>query len=46
MKAHKFVKKYRAIAWPVCSCCGLVRLRNAATDKAARAACEGREDEK
>lgn len=42
MRAHRYVK-LRALTWLVCSCCGLVRLRNAATDKAAHLPCPGGE---
>lgn len=31
---HRWVKKYKAIPWAVCACCGLIRLNNEATRKA------------
>lgn len=33
------------IAYAVCDKCGLVKLRNAATDKRVRAACPGRDED-
>lgn len=33
-----------AISWPVCKRCGLVALRNPATDRALRQPCDGLED--
>jgi hypothetical protein len=36
---HKW-RKYRAIPWLVCRCCGLVWLNNRVTRLAVRAGCE------
>ena len=33
-------RTYKCIPWPVCRCCGLIRLRNSATDAAVRAGCD------
>lgn len=40
---HAF-KMLKRLAWPVCSGCGLMLLRNEATRKAAKALCEVYED--
>ena len=35
---------YRRLSWAVCRYCGLVRLKNEATEKAVRNGCDGLED--
>lgn len=49
MTTHNFellpkAKKGRGQAWPVCRRCGLVLLKNAATQQAARQPCPGKVD--
>lgn len=49
MRAHRWRplmqgKRYAStcsLPWPVCASCGLLRLRNAATDAAVRCGCPG-----
>ncbi len=42
-RAHSWylIKRF---PWPVCKCCGLVRLKNHATEIAVRRHCDGRDD--
>ncbi len=37
-KPHSF-RPVKGLSWPVCSCCGLVRLRNPLTDWCVRNGC-------
>jgi hypothetical protein len=38
-RAHQW-KSVRGLPWPYCKCCGLLRLRNAATELAVSKGCE------
>lgn len=40
MKRPHAWKAIRGIPWPVCRCCGLLRLRNALTDRAVAQGCD------
>ncbi len=43
MKAHRW-HKFRRCPWLICRCCGLMYLRNDATERAVRRGCDA-EDE-
>ena len=40
---HSFTRKSKAFPWPWCAHCGLLKLKNDATDRAVRLGCDWKE---
>lgn len=45
MRAHRW-RKFRRLAWEICECCGLIKLRNAATQRAVSLACKAKDEDR